>query len=141
MRVLATRQLPGEAWNELADVDVGDATSRHDDVEVLIVTNEPVDLDLFPALKLVANYSVGYERIDVDACRARGVAVTNTPGVLDAATADLALALMLAARRRVVEGDDLVRAGNWGTSWAAGPFLGREVTGAALGIVGYGRSG
>jgi len=141
MRVLATRRLPGEAWDDLGDVEIGDATVRHDDVEVLIVANEPVDLDLFPALKLVATYSVGYDRIDVAACHARGVAVTTTPGVLDAATADLALALMLAARRRVVEGDDLVRAGRWGTSWSEGPFLGREMTGATLGIVGYGRIG
>ena len=62
-------------------------------------------LDLLPSLRLVANYGVGYDNVDVAACRARGVAVTNTPGVLDAATADLAFALMLAARRRVVEGD------------------------------------
>ena len=110
---------------------------------MLIVANEAVDsgLDLFPSLRLIANYGVGYDRVDVDACRARGVAVTNTPGVLDAATADLALALMLAARRRLVEGDDLVRAGRWGTSWSDGPFLGREVSGATLGIVGLGRIG
>src|SRR4051794_34662043 len=135
MRVLATRRLPGEAWNELGDVEVGDATSRHDDVEVLIVTNEPVDLDLFPALKLVANYSVGYERIDVDACRARGVAVTNTPGVLDAATADLALALILAARRRVVEGDRHVRAGDWAGGGVTGPVLRLGVSAATLRVV------
>jgi glyoxylate reductase len=67
--------------------------------------------------------------------------VTNTPGVLDAATADLALALMLAARRRLVEGDDLVRAGRWATPWSEGPLLGREVSGATLGIVGLGRIG
>ena len=64
-------------------------------------------LDRFPALRLVANFGVGYDRIDVAACAARGVAVTNTPGVLDAATADLAFALILAVRRRIVEGDDV----------------------------------
>jgi glyoxylate reductase len=84
---------------------------------------------------------VGYDRLDLEACRMRGVAVTNTPGVLDAATADLAFALILAARRRVVEGDRLVRAGRWGTPWSTGPFLGREITGATLGIVGLGRIG
>ena len=144
MRVRATRRLPGPAWDELGDVEIGPIDGPAPDVEVLIVPNETVDeaaLDLLPSLRLVANYGVGYDRIDVDACRARGVAVTNTPGVLDAATADLAFALLLAVRRRVVEGDTLVRAGRWGTAWSAGPFLGREVTGATLGIVGLGRIG
>jgi glyoxylate reductase len=90
---------------------------------------------------LIANYGVGYDRIDVDAARAHGVAVTNTPGVLDAATADLAFALILAARRRLVEGDRLVREGRWETPWSRGPFLGSEVSGATLGIVGMGRIG
>ncbi len=136
--------MPGEAWDELREVEIGMPHRRHDDVDVLIVANETVDeavLDLLPSLRLVANFGVGYDRIDVAACRARGIAVTNTPGVLDAATADLALALMLAARRRIVEGDDLVRAGRWNTHWSEGPFLGREVSGATLGIVGLGRIG
>jgi glyoxylate reductase len=144
VRVLATRRLPGEAWNELRDVEVGTPDSRRDDVQVLIVANETVDeavLDLLPSLRLVANFGVGYDRIDVAACRARGIAITNTPGVLDAATADLTLALILAARRRLVEGDDLVRAGGWDMHWADGPFLGREVSGATLGIIGFGRIG
>jgi glyoxylate reductase len=141
VKVLATRRLPGGAWAELGDVEVGRLDAPRDDVDVLVVANEGVDLDLFPALRLVANFGVGYDRIDVDACRARGIAVTNTPGVLDAATADLAFALVLAVRRRVVEGHRLVRAGGWTTSWSDGPFLGREVTGATLGIVGYGRIG
>jgi len=125
-------------------VEVGTPDSRRDDVQVLIVANETVDeavLDLLPSLRLVANFGVGYDRIDVAACRARGIAITNTPGVLDAATADLTLALILAARRRLVEGDDLVRAGGWDMHWADGPFLGREVSGATLGIIGFGRIG
>jgi len=141
VRVLSTLRLPGEAWDELGDIEIGAADTARDDVEVLIVANEGVDLELFPSLRLIANYGVGYDRLDVDACRARGIDVSNTPGVLDAATADLALALMLAARRRLVEGDDLVRAGRWGTSWSGGPFLGREVSGVRLGIVGLGRIG
>jgi glyoxylate reductase len=145
VRVLATKRLPGEAWEELRNVEVGKLDRRRGDVEVLIVANETVDeavLDLLPSLRLIANFGVGYDRrIDVAACRARGIAVTNTPGVLDAATADLAVALMLAARRRVVEGDDLVRAGHWDMHWADGPFLGREVSGSTLGIVGLGRIG
>jgi glyoxylate reductase len=144
MKVLATRRLPGEAWDDLDDVEVGAVEALRTDVAALVVANETVDdgvLDLLPSLRLVANFGVGYDRIDVAACRARGVAVTNTPGVLDAATADLAMALMLAARRRLVEGDRLVRAGSWTVPWSAGPFLGRELTGATLGIVGMGRIG
>jgi glyoxylate reductase len=108
------------------------------DVEALVVANEPVPLDLLPGLRLVANYGVGYDRLGV--LRGRGVAVTNTPGVLDAATADLTFALILAARRRVVEGDRHVRAGEWTGSWADG-FLAEEVAGSTLGIVGLGRIG
>jgi glyoxylate reductase len=144
VRVLATRPLPGEAWDELGDVEIGPLEGPRDDVEVLIVAGDRVDdrvLDLFPSLRLVANYGVGYDPVDVDACRARGVAVTNTPGVLNAATADLAFALVLATRRRVVEGDRLVREGRWGSAWSEGPFLGRDLAGATLGIVGMGRIG
>lgn len=141
MKILATRRLPGDAWSELDGVEIGPADVARHDVDVLIVANEPVDVDLFPGLRLVANFGVGYDRVDLDACGARGIAVTNTPGVLDAATADLTFALILAARRRVVEGDRLVRAGGWSTAWSDGPFLSREVTGATLGIVGRGRIG
>ena len=142
--MLATRRLPGEAWDELDEVEIGPLERRRDDVEVLIVAGDRVDdavLDLFPSLRLVANYGVGYDPVDVGACRARGVAVTNTPGVLDAATADLAFALVLATRRRIVEGDRLVREGRWDSPWSEGPFLGRDLAGATLGIVGMGRIG
>jgi glyoxylate reductase len=144
VRVLATKRLPGEAWDELGDVEVGPLVGRRDDVEALIATGDRVDdavLDLLPSLRLVANYGVGYDLVDVVACRARGVAVTNTPGVLDAATADLAFSLVLATRRRVVEGDRLVRAGRWASPWAEGPFIGRDLAGSTLGIVGMGRIG
>ncbi|MDE3191274.1 MAG: D-glycerate dehydrogenase [Acidobacteriota bacterium] len=141
MKVRATRVLPGPAWAELGEIEIEPAGAAGPDVEVLIVVNEPIDLDLFPALRLIANYSVGYDRIDVAACAARGVAVSNTPGVLDAATADLALALMLAARRRLVTGDRFIRAGRWNVGWAEHTLEGREVTGATLGIIGLGRIG
>ena len=111
-----------------------------DDVEGLVVANEPVPLELFPALRVVANFGVGYDRIDVAACAARGVVVTNTPGVLDAATADLAFALILAARRQVVEGDRVVRSGAWSGSWSEGR-LAEQVSGSTLGVVGLGRIG
>src|SRR5215471_14137678 len=112
LKVLATRRYPGPAFDELPDVEIG-ALSSPRDVVAVIVANEPVPLDLLPSLRLVANFGVGYDRIDVAECAARGVAVTNTPGVLDAATADLAFALILAARRRVLEADAFVRAGRW----------------------------
>ena len=111
-----------------------------DDVEGLIVANEPVPLDLLPSLRVVANFGVGYDRIDVVACAAHGVVVTNTPGVLDDATADLAFALILAVRRQVVEGDRFVRTGGWSGSWSEGG-LAEELTGSTLGILGLGRIG
>jgi glyoxylate reductase len=144
VKVLATRRLPGEAWDELRDVEIGAVDRRREDVEVLIVSGDAVDdsvLERLPSLRLVASYGVGYDNVDVDACRARGVAVTNTPGVLDSATADLTMALLLAVRRRVVEGDGIVRADRWGTSWSDSPFLGRDLSGATLGIIGLGRIG
>ena len=145
MRVLATRRLPGPAFDEVDEVTFAslEELGRTPGIEALIVANETVDdhlLDLLPDLRLVANFGVGYDRIDVAACRGRGVAVTNTPGVLDAATADLAMALLLAAQRRVVEGDRAVRAGAWRGGWADGA-LAAEVTGSTLGIVGLGRIG
>ena len=112
------------------------------DVEGLIIANEPVPLDLLPALRVVANFGVGYDQVDVDACAALGVAVTNTPGVLDEATADFAFALLLATRRMVVEGDRFLRAGRWTGSWSeGGGGLAGELHGSTLGIVGLGRIG
>jgi glyoxylate reductase len=110
------------------------------DVEGLIVANEPVPLDLLPALRVVANFGVGYDRVDVAACAVRGVVVTNTPGVLDDAAADLSFALILAVRRQVVEGDRFVRTGGWSGSWSEGG-LAEELTGSTLGILGLGRIG
>jgi glyoxylate reductase len=79
--------------------------------------------------------------VDVEACRARGVVVTNTPGVTSAATADLTLALILAVRRRIAAGDAFVRSGRWSSGWADEPLQGDEVAGSTLGIVGLGRIG
>ena len=110
------------------------------DVEGLIVANEPVPLDLLPSLRVVANFGVGYDRVDVAACAARGMVVTNTPGVLDDSTADLAFALILAVRRQVVEGDRFVRTGGWSGSWSEGG-LAEELTGSTLGLLGLGRIG
>jgi glyoxylate reductase len=139
LKVLATRRYPGPAFEELSDVEIGQLEAR-EDVEALIVANEAVPLERFPSLRLIANFGVGYDRLDLATADARGIAVTNTPGVLDAATADLTFALILAARRRVAEGDRLVRAREWRGSWADS-FLAEELSGSTLGIVGLGRIG
>jgi len=93
-----------------------------------------------PGLKVVSNYAVGFDNVDVPACTARGVAVGNTPGVLTETTADLAFALLMAAARRVAEGDRYVRADRWKT-WGPLLLLGPDVHGGTIGIVGFGRIG
>jgi len=93
-----------------------------------------------PGLKVVSNYAVGFDNIDVPACTRRGIPVGNTPGVLTETTADLAFALMIAAARRLPEGDRYVRAGHWKT-WGPMTLLGPDVHGSTLGIVGFGRIG
>lgn len=93
-----------------------------------------------PRVKVVANVAVGVDNVDLAACRARGVVVTNTPDVLTEATADLAFGLLLAAARRIAEGDRLVRAGGW-AGWTPTFMLGARVHGASLGILGLGRIG
>ena len=90
-----------------------------------------------PGLRVVANFAVGYDNVDLDACRERGVAVTNTPDVLTNATAELALALTVAAARRTSEAEAELRAGRW-TGWDPEDFLGLELSGATFGIVGLG---
>ncbi|MEP3045851.1 MAG: D-glycerate dehydrogenase [Roseibium sp.] len=91
-------------------------------------------------LKIVANHSVGVDHCDIQALKDRGIVVTNTPEVLSDATAELAMLLMLGAARRAVEGDRLVRTGSW-KSWSPAFMVGKQVTGARLGIVGMGRVG
>jgi glyoxylate reductase len=143
VKVLSTRRYPGQAFEELEDVEVlplAELDDVREEVEALVVANEPVPFDLLPGLRIVANFGVGHDRVDAAAAAARGIVVTNTPGVLDAATADLTFALILATRRRVVEGDALVRSGGWKTSWSEGG-LAEEVSGSTLGIVGLGRIG
>jgi len=111
---------------------------------LLCMTTERIDDELLeragPRLKVVSNYGVGYDHIDVAACTRRGVAVGNTPGVLTETTADFAFALLLAAARRVAEGHDFVREGRWKT-WSPVLLNGPDVHHATLGIVGFGRIG
>lgn len=100
----------------------------------------PAVLDRLPSLRVVANYAVGYDNVDVPAARERGVAVTNTPDVLTEATADLSWALILAAARRLREGLALATSGRWG-GWRPDQLRGMELQGRTLGILGAGRIG
>jgi len=99
-----------------------------------------VAAQLDPRLKIIANHSVGVDHCDLPALKARGIVVTNTPDVLSDATAELAMMLMLGAARRAVEGDRLVRTGAW-DSWSPTFMVGKQVSGARLGIIGMGRVG
>jgi glyoxylate reductase len=147
VRIVATLRLPGPAWDELPEVELLDAWPPPEPLPGVQVLVEAVtrigreQLDLLPDLRLVANYGVGYDMVDVSACRERGIAVTNTPGVLDAAVADLALALILACRRHLVASDRFVREGRWRRGWARPELLGRDLAGSTLGLVGLGRIG
>jgi lactate dehydrogenase-like 2-hydroxyacid dehydrogenase len=111
---------------------------------ILTLLTDRVDDELLdaagPSLKVVSNYAVGYDNIDVPACTRRGIGVGNTPGALTETTADLAWALLMAGARRVAEADRYVRAGHWRT-WGPLLLLGEDVHGATLGIVGFGRIG
>jgi glyoxylate reductase len=98
------------------------------------------EFDRLPGLRIVANCAVGYDNVDVAEASRRGIAVTNTPDVLTAATAELTWALILATARRVGEGERLVRSGNW-TGWEPTQLLGRGLAGGILGVVGAGRIG
>jgi glyoxylate/hydroxypyruvate/2-ketogluconate reductase len=123
---------PDALAERLADKD-GAITMLTDRVD------EPL-LARCPKLRAVCNVAVGYDNIDVAACTARGVMVTNTPGVLTETTADFAFALMLAAARRITEAEASLRAGEW-QRWRLDQFAGVDVHGATLGIVGMGRIG
>lgn len=110
---------------------------------MLAMITDGIDAELMdraPRLRVVSNMAVGYNNIDVAAATERGIVVTNTPGILTEATAELAFALVLASARRVVDLDRRTRAGEW-TCWAPLLFLSREVSGKMLGIVGLGRIG
>ncbi|HOF03985.1 MAG TPA: D-glycerate dehydrogenase [Syntrophales bacterium] len=117
--------------------------SLPDKTGLLSMITDRIDEEVFdraPHLVMVANMAVGYNNIDVAAATRRGILVSNTPGVLTETTADLAFALLLAAARRVIEGDRMVRSGRF-KFWAPFHFLGREVAGKTLGIIGMGRIG
>ena len=105
-----------------------------DRIDAAVIGREPI------RCRLLANFGVGFNHIDLAAARAAGIAVTNTPGVLTEATADLTIALMLAVARRIGEGERIVRAGRW-IGWTPTQLMGRMVAGRTLGIIGFGRIG
>lgn len=131
----------GPAAGSVAIADLAGALATADALVTLLTDRvDAALLDAAPRLRVVANFAVGYDNVDVDAATARGVCVANTPDVLTEATADLAFALALAAARRLGEGERMVRAGRW-SGWAPDQLLGVDVWGRTLGIVGMGRIG
>ena len=155
-RCFVTRDLPGpaldrlraehevELWTERmppprAELERGAAAAEG----LLCLLTDPIDAELIagcPSLRAIANCAVGTDNVEITAATARGIPVGNTPEVLTDSTADLAVALMLAISRRICEGERAVHAGEWLT-WEPAWLLGRDLNGAAVGIVGGGRIG
>ncbi|MFW9840544.1 MAG: glyoxylate reductase [Candidatus Thorarchaeota archaeon] len=156
-RVFVTRKIPEEGLDlisKMYEVDVwtneippttDEIASRASDcVGVISLLSDRIDTDLLarlPNLKVIAQYAVGYDNINVKEATQRGIVVTNTPGVLTETTADLTWALIMAASRRLVEADKFVREKKWDVAWGPQFLLGSDVYGATLGIIGLGRIG
>jgi len=128
-----TLHSPEDIINMSARVDA--VLACHSELFTAEVVNQ-----LHPRVKIIANHSVGVDHCDLVALRARGIVVTNTPDVLSDATAEIAMLLMLGAARRAVEGDRIVRSGNW-DFWSPSFMVGKQVSGQTLGIIGMGRVG
>jgi glyoxylate reductase len=155
-RVFVSRELPGpaldrlraahevEVWPERLPPSPAQLRSHAAQADgLLTLLTDRIDAELIeaaPRLQAIANYAVGYDNIDLAAAHARGIRVGNTPDVLTDATADLTFALLLAAARRLPEAADAVRHGDWLT-WESDRYLGADVHGATLGIIGMGRIG
>jgi len=154
-KVFVTRPLPAQAIEMLGarfqvEVHPQDSPLPRDrlieacrDVDGLLVAGTRVTEDLLraaPKLRAISTASVGYDNIDIAACTARGIPVTNAPGVLEETTADLTFALLLAVARRVVEGDRCVREGRWG-EWQWGLLHGANIHHTTLGLYGFGNIG
>ena len=156
-RVLVTRKVFPEIVSRLRErfeVDHNDADVQYTPAQVaeraakadgiLATVMDKVGADILaaaPSLQVVSNIAVGYNNVDVAAATARGIRVTNTPGVLDDTTADLTWALLMAAARRIAEGDAFVRRGDWKIAFTMDAFLGADLHHATLGILGMGRIG
>jgi glyoxylate reductase len=155
-RVYATHELFPEArtildtkcdveyWTQAERPSREEVLRRIKDKEGLIcLLTEKINDELLrvaPKLRIVSNVAVGYDNIDLDACSKRGVVATNTPGVLDETTADFAWTLLMAVARRLAEGEQLARSGNW-RGWNLDQLCGTDVWGKTLGLVGFGRIG
>ncbi|MEE4193084.1 MAG: D-glycerate dehydrogenase [Halieaceae bacterium] len=159
MKVFASSELPGDALARLArhcELDTWESVSpvpadilrerlQGCDGLLCLLTNriDKALLDACPALRMVSSMSVGVDHVDVAALTSRGIPLGNTPGVLVDTTADLTFALLLAAARRIPEADEFVRAGRWdpASPWHPEMFVGRDLAGATLGIIGLGAIG
>ncbi|NSL51925.1 2-hydroxyacid dehydrogenase [Calidifontibacillus erzurumensis] len=156
-KVLITRKIPQEIVEKISSVCDVDMWNEEEvpiprevleqkivDVEGLFcLITEKIDADLLKKaknLKVVSNMAVGYNNIDIEACRERGITVTNTPGVLTETTADLTFALLMATARRLIEASTYLRNGEWKT-WSPMQLTGQDVYGATIGIIGMGRIG
>ena len=133
-----------EYWSDSERPARAEVLRRIADKDGLIcLLTEKIDDELLaaaPRLRTVANIAVGFDNIDLDACTRRGVAVSNTPGVLDDTTADFAWTLLMAVARRLIEGDALCRSGQW-KGWNLDQLVGADIWGKTLGILGFGRIG
>ncbi|OQZ01932.1 MAG: D-glycerate dehydrogenase [Candidatus Brocadia sp. UTAMX1] len=155
--VFITRQIPEEGITLLknscltVEMNPYDRSLTYDEIlqhvegrdAIVTMLSDRIDARLInnaKNLKIIANYAVGYDNIDVKAATARGIVVANTPGVLTDSTADMAWALLFSVTRRIVEGDKLTRAGKF-TGWAPMMLLGGDLVGKTLGIIGAGRIG
>ncbi|MBA3968309.1 MAG: D-glycerate dehydrogenase, partial [Nitrospirales bacterium] len=154
--VVVTRRLPQQAWDVLraqADLVCWEQDCPVDRKWLLdhlpeaeglyCLLTDRIDREVLQAgkrLRVISTMAVGYDHIDVAGCTACGIPVGHTPGILNETTADLAFALLLSAARRIVEGAEYVRKGQW-TTWSPDLLLGQDVYGATLGIVGFGRIG
>lgn len=157
MKVFVCRKIPAAGLDKItaaceADIWEGDLPPTQDQLAqrvrgvdgIVSLVTDKIDGDIMDTagkqLKIISQMAVGVDNIDIQAAKARGIKVGNTPGVLTDATADLAFALLLALTRRIVEGVDYVRAGRWKT-WGPELLLGPDLRGATLGIIGLGRIG
>ena len=156
-KIVVTRELPDAVMSRMeqlfdATIHRGPTGLSRDQLAVAMATcdvlvptvTDEIDADLIanagPDLKLIANFGAGVNHIALKAARARGIIVTNTPGVLTEDTADMTMALILSVPRRLAEGEKLVRSGEW-KGWSPGGMLGHRIGGKALGIIGMGRIG